>query len=68
MGNIDKLIKKLKSDKRMIGEIIDDRSMNSIPFGAYTKQYKELERLIEILDAERDGRCVVLPKTTIEKL
>jgi hypothetical protein len=61
MKKIDEIIENLKYERRTNGEIIDDRSMNRIPFQPYVKQYEELDRIIEILESERDGRCVVLP-------
>jgi len=44
---MNKTVESLKAEKQIVGAIIDDRSMNSIQFGAYVEQYKELERLIE---------------------
>jgi hypothetical protein len=61
MSKIDEIIEKLKYERRANGEIIDDRSMNKIPFSTYTKEYKELDRIIDVLEAERDGLCVILP-------
>lgn len=68
-------IEEIKYDMRTTGEIIDDRSLNRIPFTAYTHKYKELkcelyeaitsgiplDRLAAICQAEREQRAVVLP-------
>jgi hypothetical protein len=61
MSCIERYLKEIASEKKMIGEIIDDRSMNSIPLGAYAQEYKQLERIEQVLKAEQEGRCVVLP-------
>ena len=69
-------IEEIKYDLRTTGEIIDDRSLNRIPFEAYTHKYKELkcelyealtdgiplDRLEMLCQAEREQRCMVIPK------
>lgn len=61
MRTIDKLIEQLKYKRRATGDIIDDRSLNRIPLTAYAEEYKEIDRILKILEAERENRLVVLP-------
>lgn len=61
MRNIDELISEFEYELKSIGNIIDDRSMNSIPFNAYINEYNEGEKTLDMLKAYKDGRCVVLP-------
>lgn len=37
------LVSDIKAEKRLIGDIIDDRSMNHIPFMPYVGEYKKLD-------------------------
>ncbi|MDD5086118.1 MAG: hypothetical protein PHE61_08850 [Candidatus Omnitrophica bacterium] len=60
MRKIDEIICDLKNEKKYLGETINNRTMNNIPIGDMPEQYKECERLIEILSAEREGRLAVL--------
>jgi hypothetical protein len=61
MSYTENLIKELKVQKRDIGQIIDDRSANGIPFDAYAAEYKEIERLIELCIAELENRNLTKP-------
>lgn len=49
MAVVDNYLKQIAMEKRNIGEIIDDRSLNNIPLSEYTKQYQELEAIETML-------------------
>jgi hypothetical protein len=57
MRMIEELIKKVKAEKEHYGKTIDTRSLYNIPFNGMPEKYKECERLIEVLEAEKEGRC-----------
>lgn len=43
------LVHEIEMEKRLIGDIIDDRSMNHIPFMPYVGEYKKLNQLQEYI-------------------
>jgi hypothetical protein len=45
------IIEEIKIEKRGVGEIIDDRSLNRIPFMHYVGQYNILQSAVEHLQA-----------------
>lgn len=50
---MNKTPKEIRAEMRQVGRIIDERSMNGIPFGSYVHEYNKLkEELREAKERE----------------
>lgn len=47
---MNKTLEELKQERKNIGDIIDDRSLNGIPKFAYVLEYEKLTRQINLLE------------------
>lgn len=48
--SFDNIVDTIKQERKSIGDIIDDRSLNCIPFYSYTKEYEKLTKLIDFCE------------------
>jgi hypothetical protein len=49
MSKVDDLISYIHQEKKEIGDIIEDRSLNGIPFGPYLDDYNEYSDIEKVL-------------------
>jgi hypothetical protein len=63
MSTLDELIYQVKEKKQVTKEFINDMSSNQgcLMANLYNESYKEYEELLEVLEAYKDGRVLVLP-------